>query len=270
MAKLSRAYLHSTTTRGIGLAAVGVLLGAAWASPALADGGTSIAGAPSIVPAQQEFGNTATGGQYDGGCSSASGKTYRSWWSLAAISGDHIKVDWEAQGADTVLAILNSGATDYNFLQQDPLASQEAGGGTKTELKVVAPSTGALPLELKADLGCISTLGPYDFTVYLQHAVRLALPRVRALGRAGILAVSVHAPDGSAISSTGLSVALEMRGAHSTKYRRIGSATVANGRATVAYVIPTSLRHAKAQLRAASTGADFINEHSTGQAVKTR
>jgi hypothetical protein len=63
---------------------------------ALADGGKTIAGATPATFGQQEFGNTATGGQSPGQCSS-NAMHYRSWWNVGVSAGDLVTIDWGTQ-----------------------------------------------------------------------------------------------------------------------------------------------------------------------------
>jgi hypothetical protein len=240
------------------------VLGLALTAPAaMADGGQSIAGATGVIYGQQEFGNTANGAVAPGGCAADWAPKYRSWWALSVVAGDHITIDWEAQPA-TALNLFAVGTTDFTFEQVEPLTSDEPSDNGKSELTYTASQTGSMPLEFVADTGCndAEVVGPYDFTSYVRHAVRLAIQRAPGLTAHSTVRVAVHSAAGTPISDPGLQVAIEIKRAGGA-WRTVGTASPADGVAKVRLSIPRSYRHVRVSLRARASGANYVNETSS-------
>jgi hypothetical protein len=180
---------------------------------ALGEGGTSIASAPTMVYAQEEFGNTVNGGTapWVPGV-----LVYSSYWLLPAVAGDRIRIDWEAQDPtnnNVWLDVFPVGTNDFNQPSTSPVASQQIGSGTKSELALSAGVTGtmAMRIRLTAPTG---TGGPYDFTAYVQHALRLGLS-IHSSGRhRSDLVVGVHNPDGALITDRGLTLDFQVQSAN--------------------------------------------------------
>lgn len=126
---------------------------------AAAKGGASISSAPSVVYGQQEFGNTLEGGTTPWIPGTF---VYSSYWTLPVISGDSVKIDWEAEDPDNnsfFLDVLPAGTNDFNQFTVTPVASQQIASGTKNELAFSAGSTGTMPIRFKLTAN-IGTGGP--------------------------------------------------------------------------------------------------------------
>jgi hypothetical protein len=226
--------------------------------PAHAEGGSSIASAPTIVPGQQEFGKLASHDM--GGCGT--------WWLLPATSGDAIQLDWEVGDRWVVLSLYAPGTNDFNFPQTRPLANGQVNGNGKAELTYTAQQTGNIPLFLR-DPGCYGSgvPGPYSFTAYITHALNLALPNIRALRKTGTLTVAVHNPEGGPINDPAVHVELQITGRGG--WQRIGVATVANSAATIAFKVPARLRRQHVTLRALAHGTGYAPASSRHLKVRT-
>jgi hypothetical protein len=238
----------------------GMLAGAslATASAALADSG-SIAGAPVIVAGQQEFGNTMTGGVVGG-----DDPCYRSYWLLNVTAGDAVTVDWESQESNTILDVFPAGTTDYNVDNTSPLQDQGLNSNDKNELTFTASSTSTLPFSFRS--GCDSNPGPYDFTVYLTHAMSVALSPVQA-ALAGTATIGVHNPDGVPLSGPPIVVTLQVSGA-GVPWTTLGSGSPTNGAANVSYTVPAALDGKNAKFRAVGSGAGYATATSASQTVR--
>lgn len=230
---------------------------------AAADGGTSIASAPAVVFGQQEFGNTADGiaSNYTGNV--GEGLYYctaglDSFWSLQVTADDRLTIDWEGQ-ADTALTLLPVGTTDYTLGAAHTQAAQQLESTSKSQLILTAPRTGVMPLII---CGIDGNLGPYAFTVHVEHEIRLSLPRVGRIPRQGTLDVAVHDPDGDAIPAPGLTVEVQINSG--SGWRTVGSAAASQG--TVAIVplhVARSLGGRRVELRARARGSSYASATSS-------
>lgn len=243
-------------------AVVSLALVAAGASAAEADGGHTIEGAPAVVFGQQQFGNTATGGHAN--------NTLSSWWSLAVTSGDRITIDWESVASDTELQVFTIGTNDFNLGDASSFERSTLGSNGRDELVFLAPRTGAMPLRFYVESHIFNedaNPGPYDFTAFVRHGVRLSFPRHSRLPRRATLSVGVRNPDGVAITDAALKVTVEMkRGA--SKWRAVGSSSPANGMASVPVTLPLSARGKMVSLRARSQGASYVTATSRSFTAK--
>ena len=255
------------------LAAAGLLL--AFASPSLADGGASIALAPTVTFGQQEFGNTANGAvttQCDG--SWFGDETfYDSFWGLPATSGDTVTVDWEANQG-TVLSIYPAGTTDYNMSQATAASTGTPTPNGKDELSFTAQASGVVPMDFEAADGggfCTSaptaTPGPYDFTVSVEHAVILAVPHITVLHMHADLAVGTHTPDGKPLTDPALRVTIQVKSGG--KWMRIGAGVPVAGVARVRISLPKRLRKTTVDLRAHAVGSAYTTQSSAVAIVRT-
>jgi hypothetical protein len=176
---------------------------------ALAEGGKAISAAPSVVYGQQEFGNTASGQFLEGSCGTGlfgGGDGWRSYWSLEAMAGDLLTVNWEGT-AGTELKIMPPGTTDYTLFQSEPAVSQELSSNLKNQAQYSVPLSGLMPLYFRvcSDYG---TPGPYSFTVTAQHGLSVNLPprpniRTNSIitGSAGLVS-GAPIPNGTAFTLT--------------------------------------------------------------------
>lgn len=240
------------------------------AAPSYAEGGASIAAAPSIVPGQQEFGNTTNGPGYSDGCQ---GDYHISWWILPAISGDNVVIDWEEpeeiRHVYSGLEVLAVGTTDFNWPKASTVVVSSLNSNGKAEASFTATSSGNMPvLVTTSTADCASgTPGPYAFTVHVTHALNVALPHVGVLRSKGTLAVRVHNPEGGAINDPSLQVELQIKG-HGG-WQTIGVAPVADSAALVHFKIPSRLRHQRAALRAIVHGPEYKLTASSHVKVRT-
>ncbi len=228
---------------------------------ALADGSASIAGAPTVVFGQQEFGNLGTyvaPPNYPGNCIS--------WWALPLTAGDSVQILWEASPGD-YLRLYSPKTTDFNYQAHGErlINSYLDEGITKSEATYEATETGPYPLDLirAGEKGC----GPYNFTVYVQHALVVALPHISTLRRSGTLAVAIHTPEGGVVTNPALEVLLQIKGRGA--WVTLGHASVAGSVAAVRYSLPRRLRHQRATLRAIAQGPGYKPAVSTHAKVHT-
>lgn len=255
--------LERLTCRSAWLCAL--ILGLLPASAA-AEGAVAIAGAPVAAYGQQEFGNTTNGFSSPGECEDFA---LSQWWTLSVVAGDHITFDWEAQEADTHLSLYPVGTTDFNYPQVKAALSLGLNQNNKNEGTLDATKSGAMPLVFVSQSGGCGTRprpGPYNFTVYVVHEVRLSVPRIR-LHRQGYVAVGVHDPEGGPITAPTLTVSLELKVGRA--WRTIGTGTASGGIARVSYSVRGSLRHRTTHMRAVAHGAGYAAATSLVAQVKT-
>jgi len=256
--------------RRLVLVALAVATGSvlAGASTAVADGGQTIAGAPTVVFGQQEFGNTANGGEGQPGCFSSTGNTFRSWWGVAATAGDELTIDWETQSPSMYMNLFQVGTTDYNEPDQTPLVQENVNSNYKAEGTYTAIQSGVLPLEFFSDSGCGNPPAPYDFTVSVIHALAVSLSTLTG-SLSGVATAGVHNPDGGPLSGPPLVVNLQVSGV-GLPWTSIGSASPVNGVATIDYAVPASLAGKAVEFRAVGQGTGYQTNTSSVQTVTIR
>lgn len=198
-----------------------------------------------------------------GGFSGCCESYYHQFWSLSVLAGDHLTVDWESTVLQTELKLLPVGTTDFTLSQSKVAAEQTLATNGKNELKYTAPQSGSLPMDFKL---CTVTPGPYDFTAYVVHTVRVFIARRAKLPVRGTLTISVRTLDGGAVSDPGLGVTLQVR-SHG-RWHTVGSAAVSNGVASVPYRLARSLRKQRIGLRAIAQGARY--QVATSAVVSTK
>jgi hypothetical protein len=228
-----------------------------------AEGAASIAAAPTVVPGQQEFGSLSTYFEppnYP--------ENFVSWWLLPLTAGDSVQVLWEGRAEDYV-RLFPPNTTDYNQSHATRLINTFLQGGyTKNEAKYEATETGAFPLQFIHNVqGGKTGFGPYNFTVYVTHALNVALPHVAVLHRSGTLTVPVHSPEGGPISNPAVQVEVQIKGHGS--WQTIGVAAVANSAAVIQFKVPTRLRHQHVTLRALAHGTGYSPASSSHLKVRT-
>lgn len=233
------------------------LLAAPYAS---AEGGQSIATAPTAIFGTQEFGSIKS--HDEGGC--------KSWWLLPAIAGDKLQIDWEVQSDPyVVLQLYLPGTNDFNWEQTSSAASGSVNGNDKAEFTYEAQRTGAMPL-LFDDPGCHGSgvPGPYSFTAYVTHALNVFLPRVSTLHKTGVIAIGVHNPEGGAVSGPGIEVELQM--SVNGSWRTIGDAAVNGTIASVHYKVASHLRGRRVTVRAVAHGSGYSTTASSHLRLQVR
>lgn len=249
----------------LGIAGLSVMPGTAAAS-----GGASIASAPAVAYGQQEFGNTATDGGTNPGSllleAQCSEVGTNGWWNLPVAAGDEVTVDWEAF-AGSYAMVFPVGTTDFNVVGTHAVIQSNVSSNGKAEMGFRAPISGTMPLVIGADGECfIDYPGPYSFTAYVKHTLRLSIPRRRVLPLRGTVAVHVSTPEGQPISDSGLQVLVQIQ-SHG-HWRGIGSTSAAGGVANVPYTVPAGLRGSHASLRAIARGNEY--EPASSAAVRVR
>ncbi len=210
--------------RAICLIGLGIASLLAVPGTAAAGGGASIAAAPAVTYGQPEFGNTATDGGTNPGSLSleqqCSHTGNNGWWNLPVVAGDGVTIDWEAL-AESYAMVFPVGTTDFNLVGSQAVAHEMVSGNGKAALWFRATVSGTMPLVIGAG-GCFtSTTGPYSFTAYVKHTVRLFIPHRRVLPLRGTVAVHVSTPEGQPISDPGLQVLMQIQ-SHG-HWRSIGS-----------------------------------------------
>jgi hypothetical protein len=250
-------------TRHLGLvllACFGCLISAGFADAA---GGSSIASAPAVVYGQQMFGNSAT----DGGANPArecAHQPQNGWWTLSVVAGDIVTIDWEAPPTQ-YLEVFPTRTTNFSLAQAHSFASSAISSNGHAQLRFTATVGGVMPMVIGTE-ACDTSgdPGPYSFTAYVMHAVRLSLPRLGRLYPRS-LQVGVHAPDGTPISDPGLSVEVQLR--WHGHWHTIGTATPTKGIATVGLHVPASLHGRRVAVRALAHGGAYVNTSTLSQWV---
>jgi len=241
---------------GVLVTALAVVL--ASALPVSAAGGTSIAGAPAVTPGVQQFGNTAAG--------SVIGCRHSQFWTLNVVAGDEVTIDWESASVWPFLEILPVGTTDFSLGDTRYFANFSLNSNGKARSIFTAPTTGAMPVMFQTYQSCAdSAHGPYDFTFYIKHATVASFQRPAALGHTGTLQVSVHNPDGAAITS-GVEALVQVR-LGSEAWASVGSAIVTADPTPVAYTLPTSYAGRTAQVRVVASGVGYLSAASATASV---
>jgi hypothetical protein len=206
--------MRETKWRGLLTALAMVVLATALVVPAtaLAEGGKTIATAPSVVYGQPEFGNTAMGAEYPGkGCGFLGFNTYRDqFWLLNVTAGDLLSINWGGVN-NTELRLYPVGTTDYTVFGESTrtAAEEDLNGNNKSQLQYNVPASGVMPLEFSV---CYDpdneTPGPYDFAVTAQHGLSVNLlprPHVRTnsviYGSAALVS-GTPVPDGMSFTLT--------------------------------------------------------------------
>jgi hypothetical protein len=170
--------------------------------PANAIASGTIAGAPTVVFGQQEFGNTAADSQAT--CPAL--QEQNSWWLLPAQAGDRVTVDYEGSGVRQE-RLFPIGTNDFNYPARDANPFQQtASGGGREEATVTIPQTGVWPLEFDSWSYCGSPIGgPYDFTASVAHTVIVSLTSSGdRRHHLTVLTAKLSDPDGAPLSSTAL------------------------------------------------------------------
>jgi hypothetical protein len=242
----------------------GLLLMSVISTPALAEGGTSIASAPVVQYGQQAFGNLSQGPEDE---SSHCITVYRSWWTMPVMAGDLITVDWEAQDRTDRLELFPSGTTDFTFPQTNSATTSSLNDNAKAELTYTAPRTSSLPLEFHRDgYPCNMAPGPYSFTAYVVHSVRLFIAHRGRLSLSGTMTVGVHTPVGEPITDPNLQIALEIKSRG--HWYTVGNATAVNGIATVPFRLSARLRRQHISVRAIAYGSAYRSASSAAIRVR--
>ncbi|HTA35207.1 MAG TPA: hypothetical protein VK761_00725 [Solirubrobacteraceae bacterium] len=243
-------------------AAIYVLASVAEAS---AEGGKTIASAPTVVFGQQEFGNTANGGHIETTCRGA-GPLYYLFWDLPVTIDDSVTIDWEAM-QKTELELYPIGTSDFNFGSgSSGFQTQTPAGNGKNEFNYFASEkSGTVILAFR---NCYYEPGAFSFTAYVTHALSLGVPHVTALHRTGTLAIAVHNPEGGPINDPWVRVEVQIKSRGG--WRRIGTGAVSNSLASVRYSIPSSLARQRVALRALASGSGYKPASSPSVTTRTR
>lgn len=254
------------------VAVLGVTLMLAVPSSSFAEGGTSIAGAPTVVPGQQEFGNLVNGAVVH--CEGEGGEhTNNSWWLLPVTVGDHVTIDWEEPSGTYSsrggIEVYPVGTTDFNYPQTAHVLVQQLNSNGKNEAGLIAKQSGNMPLLITSSLysNLCGTPGPYSFTVNITHTLSVTLPYVRHLKLHGSITVAVHNPEGGAISNPRVHVELQVQHGRGA-WRTLGSAAVSNSAAVISYLMPRHLVGQKVVLRAIAQGPGYITTASRSVRVR--
>ena len=221
----------------------------AFSLPATAAGGT-IAGAPAVTPSVQQFGNTSDGALI-------SGCRYQ-YWLLNTVAGDQITFDWESASKSLRLAVYPVGTTDFSLGDTRAFVYFFLNDNGKAQSVFTAPKSGTMPVEF---LTCgTSSHGPYDFLATVRHATVVSFQRPAVLARTGTLQVSVHNPDGAAITA-GVGATVQVR-LGSEAWVPVGSATLTGDPTPVGYALPASYAGRTAQVRVVAGGAGYLSAAS--------
>jgi hypothetical protein len=225
-------------------------------------GGSSIATAPTVVPGQQEFGDSGDR-SFQRSCTRKG-----SYWKIALVAGDHVTIDWEAnQNFVGALNVYPVGTTDFNITSTQTIFGFGIGANGKAESAFVANKTGTYPLVFSTT-GCGTQTGPFDFVAYVHHQTVLF---VRAVGsiphHLARLSVSVRTPDGHPITDPSLKVSLV--GIWSGKWHNLGSRPASQGGVVLSFSVPSSLKGQSIRLRVTATGPSYLTTQ-TSRTVRVR
>jgi hypothetical protein len=221
------------------------------ASQSYAEGGTSVATAPTITFGQQEFGTTA------------SGSDLGSFWLMNVTAGDAVAIDWESQGSK-LLCLNPIGTTDFTIEKVHCVAEQGSGANGKNELTYTATGTGALPVQIFTRGG---SGAPYNFTAYVTHALSVGMPHIAVLHSTGILTIPVHNPEGGPINDPAVRVTVQIKGRSS--WQTIGAGTLSHSNAVISYRVPARLRHQRVAIRSLAGGTSYAEASSSHLKVRT-
>ena len=231
---------------------------------AVASGGANVSTAPQVSYGQQEFGNTATdhGEQTENHCLYL-GETGNSWWNLPVNAGDRVTIDFESDPSiDVGLAVFAVGTSDFQVGTVGESHYATPDGNGKAQSIFTATVTGTMPMDF---FEC-DTPGPYDFTVQIQHDVRLGLPALTSLPLTGSVSVGVHNPDGVALTDPALIVYLQVK-PKGGDWATIGSAPASAGVATISYAAASTMAGQKVSLRAVSAGPGYLTDSTSSEKV---
>jgi len=239
------------------LAAAGLL-----AAPS-AQADPTIAGAGTVVPGTQQFGNTL--------CPGSACPDYE-YWKLNGTAGDQVTIDWEYSGGDVYansLRVYPEGTTDFSLNNVNPIFNFNTGSNGKAQSIFTLPETGMFPLRFEA-VCCNDHGGPYDFATTIEHAVKLFIgaPRPKEkIKRTSAVNVTVRNPDGGPLN--GLPV--KLTGVWKAKNHRLGTATSSAGVAAFQLHLPKSTRKKTIRLRASVSDVDgYLNARSGTVKVKVK
>lgn len=245
---------------------------------AWAEGGQSIAGATPVAYGQQEFGNTTGGAaeaiDFSEGCNGGyDDSATRSFWSLPVVAADVVTIDWEVQTSLTCLQVYPVGTTDFTLDKRTnccsdataPVLNESPAGNLKQESRFTATVSGAMPLIVRSFSGYG---GPYNFTAYVTHTVRLSIPRHATIRHTGVLPVAVHNPEGGPVSDSALQVSVQIKGRG--PWLTVGKASVLNSVATVHLTIPVRLHRHTVSLRAIAQGSNYATATTVSQHMRIR
>lgn len=268
---------HHAVRVGVAITAlVGLILSLfALVTPNLsyAEGGASIATAPTVTPGRQEFGNLVNGVAVPNGCSGEI--THNQWWLLSITVGDHVVIDWEEPveiATDHAgIAVYPVGTTDFNYPHTSSVLVQHLNSNAKNEATFVATRSGNMPMLIASAIeNCFAGIpGPYSFTESVTHALNVAPPRVRRVAHHGHVTVAVHNPEGGPISSPLLRVALQVQRPNGS-WHSVGTAAVTHSAAHIRYTIPRRLLTKAVMLRATAHGAGYLTTSSRSIKVRVR
>lgn len=243
------------------LAGFALIASAVGARASSSGGGSNIASAPTITPGQQEFGNTNEG-QFPFNCAPDAA----SYWKLTLIVGDRATIDWETTNNYAErLYVLPIGTTDFSISNvSKDVASFSIGGNGKAQSILTAPASGVYPLVF--DKECIGGGGPYDFTVYINHALVLGTSQQTlrllkrwhhsAMPRKGSLKLTAHRADGAPITGQ---VGATLYGYWAKKWHKLSRAAAKAGVLVLRYKLPKNA-HGVIRLSVNAGGQDYIGK----------
>jgi hypothetical protein len=249
-------------------AGVAALAGSALAT-ATAHADPTIAGAGTIEPGTQQFGNTLCPDTDRETCSNVQ------FWKLNGTAGDQVTIDWQHGGGDensyvSELRVYPEGTDDFSINNVNSLFSFYIGANDKAQSVFTLPQTGTFPLQFIAGCCGDDDAGPYDFSTTIERAVKLFISsphRKAQIRRNTSVVVNVRGAEGAPYD--GLTVTLT--GVWRGKSRRLGTATSSNGVAKFALRLPRSTRMKTIRLRAFVSGVDrYLDAQSSMVKVKVK
>jgi len=235
------------------------------ASPAMAEGGGTIAAAPKVVFGQQEFGNLNNGGVVN---VSFCGNVYEEFWLVPVTIGDRVSLDWEINGWDpnsdggAEIDLFPVGTTDFTIDNVQALLQSGPNSEGKQQISWTASSSGQMVVRIASS--CVSRPYAYDFTAYVTHALAVSVPATHIIHTGQQLTVGVHSPDGGTVS--GPKVVLQLR--LSGRWISLGSAKTVNSAARVFIRVPAHYASQSGLLRAQVSGVGYKTTSSRVERVR--
>ena len=241
---------------------------------ALAGGGTTIAGAPTISPGQRVFGNTGSEPVVDQAhlCGLYSGQ----WWLVDLRAGDRVEVTWEnpAPAEQFSICVFGAGGTDARpgrlITRSTRVHPPHSGGAT-----FLAAATGVHPLFI-GHIGFINPRsgdpGPYSILTRVLHRALVYVPRLSRVTLRGKLVADVRTPEGEPVTASGLQFRLlgiwkDKPHLQPSKHV-LSTASPSNGVAVLPYTLPRKLAGRVIDLRVVGGGAEWQNVASPTRKVR--
>jgi len=171
---------------------------------ALADGGPTIGGAPTIAYGQPNFGNLTNVAPDSNGCQ-------REFWLLPVIAKDSVTITWSALYSDTAVSVYPVGTKDSSWPKAKAVADASSNSTGAGHVSFAAARTGDMVVMFvdqnpSASAACANP-GPYNFSASVVHKMIMSLRgtrKVKGPVTHTTFALRIYNPDGVRIDPPGL------------------------------------------------------------------